>query len=855
MYRLILTAWLALTALAMHAAGFESAFAAQQNFMNLRANGASEAQIYDALYKAWQELDTALKTNPSGTTDYTKAKYQMRELWPFLQAGAGWNSSQGSKNNATVFARAYIEVPLMDAFKGDDFVKDENYPTMAYFAASNTYNAGDYANAIRYFRAYLDTRDPKHRQNVFNHMAKACINLKDYGQALAVLEEASNNYTDDFNILSMAINTCIDIQDNASLQKFVTKALKMRPQDETLLNIQGKLHEEQGEYQKALNVYTKLKNMKPNNLTVAKHLAVNYYNLGVLNHNKAAMENNSSAEKKLMRQSQEFFQAAAATMEEILAAEPNSLKYMQALATAYSCMGQNKQLDDMNMHIASIGGATVEQNARPTLMAFAGNTLQAPAPAQKPAAVSVAQNAQAPVGGPNYGDDIPLYSQYAKEYVEARLKKWQAKDSYETVAEYQARVNEQSRKAEFDRLLKEAEKEYVRRYTAGLRFNDMTLQPYDADNGVFLVESKFGQLIVPVPRDNNEAKVFESSWGGMQFKNPDFYVSGDRLMLSGLTFVTPTGKSYRYDGDRNLNYVATQVDVNFDPISTEAFAQNAAPAAQSRVKTQTVSAGGIISEVDKDIPEAKKQNEKTFAVILGNEDYAMVAKVPGAVHDAEVFAQYCEKTLGLPKQNVRLYQDASYGVMLRAMKDIREIADAFDGGIKVIFYYAGHGIPNESTKDAFLLPVDADGTSTDGCYSLKKLYGELGALNAESTVVFLDACFSGAQREGGMLASARGVALKPKKQAPEGNMVVISAASDDETAFPYTEKGHGLFTFFLLKKLQESKGNATLGEIAAYVQTNVKQQSVLVNRKAQNPSVVPSTPMLETWKNIRLNNK
>ena len=230
----------------------------------------------------------------------------------------------------------------------------------------------------------------------------------------------------------------------------------------------------------------------------------------------------------------------------------------------------------------------------------------------------------------------------------------------------------------------------------------------------------------------------------------------------------------------------------------------------------------------------------------------MVSKVPMALNDGETFSRYCEKTLGIPKDNIRFYPDASYGTMLRAMRDIKDISNAYAGQIKVVFYYAGHGIPNEATKDAFLLPIDADGQQTEGCYSLNKLYTELGGLNANYVVVFLDACFSGAQRDGGMLASARGVALKAKKEDPKGNMVIFSAASGDETAFPYKDKGHGLFTYFLLKKLQESKGNTTLEELGSYLTEKVKQQSVVVNRKVQTPTVSPSATLSNSWKELKL---
>ena len=202
--------------------------------------------------------------------------------------------------------------------------------------------------------------------------------------------------------------------------------------------------------------------------------------------------------------------------------------------------------------------------------------------------------------------------------------------------------------------------------------------------------------------------------------------------------------------------------------------------------------------------------------------------------------------------NIRYYENASYGIMLRALEDIKEVAGAYNGDIDVIFYYAGHGVPNEASKDAFLLPVDADGTHTDSAYSLNRLYTELSGLQARSVLVFLDACFSGATREGAMLASARAVAVKPKPLIPQGNMVVFAAATGDQTAFPYEQKGHGMFTYFILKKLQETKGNVSLEEISEYVISNVRQQSVVVNKKSQTPVLTPSHSMAERWKKIKL---
>ena len=258
------------------------------------------------------------------------------------------------------------------------------------------------------------------------------------------------------------------------------------------------------------------------------------------------------------------------------------------------------------------------------------------------------------------------------------------------------------------------------------------------------------------------------------------------------------------------------------------------------------------SDVDQNIPANTQNNENSFALIIANENYQDVAKVPNALNDGEIFAEYCQKALGLPASNITLVKDATYNNIKREINKLTQIASAYKGSAKILLYYAGHGIPNEATKDAFLLPVDGYGTDTSTGYSLKELYSTLGNMPAEQIVVLLDACFSGSQRGDGMLASARGVAIKAKPNKTEGKVVVLSAAQGDETAYPYTEEGHGLFTYYLLKKLKESKGDVSLGDLASYIKDNVSKKSIVVNGKSQTPNVNPSASLGESWKSWTL---
>lgn len=259
----------------------------------------------------------------------------------------------------------------------------------------------------------------------------------------------------------------------------------------------------------------------------------------------------------------------------------------------------------------------------------------------------------------------------------------------------------------------------------------------------------------------------------------------------------------------------------------------------------------VVSDIDEQIPENAISGEPVYAIIITNENYKEVEQVPHAIHDGETFKQYCEKTLGIPQNNIRFVEDATLNNIRRELNWISQVMDVYQGEASIIFYYAGHGIPDESNRTSYLLPVDGVGNDVSTGYSLDKLYADLSSKPAKSVVVLLDACFSGAKRDGGMLASTRGVAIKAKQNEPRGNMVVISAAQGDETAYPYEEKGHGMFTYYLLKKLQETKGDVTLGDLADYVTSEVKKRSVVVNGKMQTPIATASNNAAD-WRNWKL---
>ena len=90
--------------------------------------------------------------------------------------------------------------------------------------------------------------------------------------------------------------------------------------------------------------------------------------------------------------------------------------------------------------------------------------------------------------------------------------------------------------------------------------------------------------------------------------------------------------------------------------------------------------------------------------------------------------------------------------------------------------------------------------------------------------------------------------MRPKKGSLSGNLIVFSASSGEQSSLPYYEEGHGIFTYYLLKKLQESQGNINFGELSDYLTEKVSYESLIENKVEQDPTVNFSKKVAEEWR-------
>ncbi len=804
-----------------------------KQFMWQKYDGETDDKIYPLAMQAHQAIAGALKQCAPGTEAYSRVHGMMVDLMPDILRGAIYYSNRGNTEELNRFAAAYIDTKTNPAFKDAKLVEPEGlYPQLVLIAATNSFNKGNYAPAVNYFDEYIKVGPKDNLANIYLYKAHSLANLRRFDEAVQAAADGLAVFPNDEKLLLVGVQASVNGHTSEHLQEFLDKLKLIKPNDAELLNVQGMLYESQGELQKALDTYQTLFGLLPDNLNVVRHLAIAYFNLGVDNYNQMIYESDEKKQRKFKRQSDEYFEAACAYLEPAVANDPFSLKYLKALGVSYGCLGRIDRFAEVNNRIRALGSAPVSEKDMPAMVSVDGSAFSASAPGSVPKKTK----------------EAPRYSDFAKSYVEKRLGDWAKKGEFEKTDAFVNRVSGDAMDREQASLLKAAEKEYLTLYTRRLTLSDTKLLPYDTDTEMYTLETSYGPVSVRVPLDQGEAERFKSEWEMAKLREPSYSIDNNKVRLAKLNVILPSGKTYVAQNSDAMSKT-TAVNVTRPEITLPGgnVASKGGGAKSAPVKYPD-------SDVDKNIPVNKTDAANTFAIIIANERYAKAANVEAASHDGATFADYCNLTLGLPKSNIRVYNDASLAEMLRAMADMRNIASVTSGNADLIFYYAGHGVPNDATKDAYLLPTDGDAAVTETCLSLRRLYDNLAEMDTRRVLVFLDACFSGATRDGKMLNEARGVQIKPRAEAPKGNMFVLSAASDSETALPYKEKAHGLFTYYLLKKLQESKGKVSLGELSDYVIENVGRQSVIVNSKKQTPTATASGSLSAKWRGEKLKN-
>ena len=195
-------------------------------------------------------------------------------------------------------------------------------------------------------------------------------------------------------------------------------------------------------------------------------------------------------------------------------------------------------------------------------------------------------------------------------------------------------------------------------------------------------------------------------------------------------------------------------------------------------------------------------------------------------------SQNLTNLLGVSETNI-IFRTNEFATGNRIKADLSQLKRRVTPGQSDVYvFYSGHGAPTIDGKQRYLLPHDGDPDALeDTGYPLMVFYDQLSKLDARSITMFLDACFSGTDKEDNPLRPGiRPVIKVIEGEAAYENLEIFSSSTGTQISSSFDAKKHGLFTYHLLKGMRRdadsnNDGKITLTEMEAYVKAQVSNEA------------------------------
>ena len=227
--------------------------------------------------------------------------------------------------------------------------------------------------------------------------------------------------------------------------------------------------------------------------------------------------------------------------------------------------------------------------------------------------------------------------------------------------------------------------------------------------------------------------------------------------------------------------------------------------------------------------QAVGSGEKDAAVVVGAENYAFVAKVPGARRNAEDWQAYLTDTLKVPSDRVALLRDNEATLEKMRQLAAQAAAQAEKGGT-LWFVFIGQGAPSHDGKDGLLVGADAQ-RDPGGLYARSLPRNELLRLLSKGkqakTVVLIDASFSGRTPSDGALAAGLQLLMAGRPQGADRRTVLLMAAKSDQFAgpLPKASRMRPAFSYLALGALRgwaaDAHGKVTASAVVKFARRSL----------------------------------
>ena len=243
-----------------------------------------------------------------------------------------------------------------------------------------------------------------------------------------------------------------------------------------------------------------------------------------------------------------------------------------------------------------------------------------------------------------------------------------------------------------------------------------------------------------------------------------------------------------------------------------------------------------------------------WALLVGINDYPNdISPLRYCVADVEAFRQALINVAGFKEDKIFLMTDQMRGQMeptnINVIKRLGILSKQIKADDTFVFYFSGHGIVND--ESSFLLAANSDTATVDtlelSAIPLDRVSKILSTVKAQQLLTVIDACRNnpeaGRSDQDNLLSDNFTRGFKIRRSSRNSGTPSVSATlyacNVGERAYEWAEKGHGVFSYYLLEGLNgeavNSQGEVTVTGLAEYTQSNVVKWAEEFRGKKQTP--------------------
>ena len=242
-----------------------------------------------------------------------------------------------------------------------------------------------------------------------------------------------------------------------------------------------------------------------------------------------------------------------------------------------------------------------------------------------------------------------------------------------------------------------------------------------------------------------------------------------------------------------------------------------------------------------------------WALLVGINNYPNdISPLRYCVADVVAFRDALVNVAGFKRDKIFLMTDEMEGQMeptnINVIMRLGILAKQIQPEDTFVFYFSGHGIVNDGSS--FLLAANSNTVTQDtlemSAVPLDRVSKILSSVKDQQLLTVIDACRNhpetGRSGEDNVLTDDFSKGFKIRRSSSGGQPSVsatLYACNVGERAYEWEEKGHGVFSYYLLEGLNgeavNSQGEVTVTGLAEYTQSNVVKWAEEYRGKKQTP--------------------